>query len=138
MSSTLTRPDWAAAIKDLARRVGMLERRTTPATAVNVVTEISFSYSGTLAASTSPPTRLRQSGTLTTVAITLGTAGSTATTLTVERNGSTIATLTVPSATTIYDADVGVRFDADTDILALAITTAGTGAADMTAAARFS
>lgn len=30
MSGTLTRPDWAAAIKDLARRVGILERRTTP------------------------------------------------------------------------------------------------------------
>ena len=44
MSGTLTRPDWAAAIKDLARRVGMLERRTTPAQETDRSFEITFSF----------------------------------------------------------------------------------------------
>lgn len=138
MSGSLGRPDWGATIADLARRVGILERRTTPATPA-VADEIIFSFAGSLAVSTSPPTRSRRGGTLGVLAVTFasGTAGSTDTVLLVLRNGTTVATVTVPASTEVYNANVAVAYAADTDTLALAVDTAGTGAADMTAAARF-
>lgn len=138
MSTSLLTPDLRKILGDLARRIGILERRiTTAAASIDTSQEIIFSYAGTLAASTSPPVRVWRGGNLAVVAVTLGTAGSTSTVLDVQRNGTTIGTITVPSSTTIYNGTVSGRFVADSDTLALAITTAGTGAADMTATARF-
>lgn len=139
MSASLDVPQVRKMIAELQRRVGILERRvSTAATAVDVVDEIVFSYAGTLADdTTSPPVRARQGGILTVLAVTLGTAGSTDTTIIVERNGMSVATVVVPDGVEIYNADVGARFVADVDVLTLTVDMAGTGAADMTAAARF-
>jgi hypothetical protein len=137
MSGTITRPDWAAAIADLARRLGNLERRTTPAVLVDGGHEIVFSYAGALTAAVSPPARVWRGGNLTVLAVTLGTAGSTSTVIDVLRNGTVVGTVTVPSSTEIYNGEVSARFIADVDTLALEITSAGTGAAELTAAARF-
>lgn len=138
MSVSLFPPDLRRAIADLARRIGILERRiTSAAAAVDNSREIVFSYAGELAAGVSPPARPWRGGNLTVLAVTLGTAGSTGTVIDVLRNGTTVATVTVPSSTEIYNGDVFARFVADVDTLALEVTTAGTGAADMTAAARF-
>lgn len=138
MSEKLVAPDVKRMIADLQNRVGILERRVTsrPAQAVTVETLV-FSYAGALAASTSPPARLRAGGILSILAVTLGTAGATDTVLDVYRNGALAATVTVPDGATAYNAEVGVRFTAESDQLVLAIATPGTGAADMTAEARF-
>lgn len=136
--STILAPDVRRILADLARRIGILERRVSNAVStVDTTDEIIFSYAGTLTTTTSPPARSRQGGILAVVAVTLGTAGSTGTTLLVKKNGTTVQTISVPSSTTVYNADIGARFAADADVLTLTISAAGTGAADMTAAARF-
>jgi hypothetical protein len=138
MSVSLPAPDLRRILGDLARRIGILERRVTAASAsVDSSYEIVFSYAGALTAATSPPARVWRGGNLTVLAVTLDTAGSTATVIDVLRNGTVVGTVTVPSSTTIYNGEVSARFVADVDTLALEITTAGTGAAEMTAAARF-
>ena len=137
--STLLPPDLRRIFTDLQRRVGILERRTTTTvTGATEADEILFSYAGDLADdTTSPPVRPRLGGILSVLAVTLGTAGSTDTTILVQRNGTTVATVTVPDGVTAHNADIGARFTADSDILTLTVDTAGSGAADMTAAARF-
>jgi hypothetical protein len=140
MSVSLLTPDLRRILAELARRVGILERRISSAAAtISAGTngEIIFSYAGTLASSTeSPPVKLRYAGFLASLAVALGTDGSTDTTLEVNRNGSVIATVVVPDTVSDYVVVVGVRVNAE-DRLSLTVDTAGTGAADMTAAARF-
>lgn len=137
MSVTLLPPDIRRILTDLTRRVGILERRVSNATPTTADSEeIIFSFAGVLAASDSPPVRFRRAGILSVLAVTLGTAGSSSTTILVKRNGATVGTVVVPSSTTVYNGDVGARFAADSDILTLTVSSAGTGAADMTAAAR--
>jgi len=138
MSVSLLTPDLRRILGDLARRVGILERRVTAAAAsVDSSSEIVFSFAGALTAATSPPARVWRGGNLTVLAVTFATAGSTSTVIDVLRNGTTVGTVTVPSSTEIYNGEVSARFAADVDTIALAVNTAGTGAADMTAAARF-
>lgn len=139
MSEKLLVPDIRRMIGDLARRIGILERRVSTgasATGSPVNNDIIFSYAGELAATESPPVKLRYGGFLSTVSVALGTTGSTDTVLEVKRNGSTIATITVPSSTADYGAAVGARTFGE-DRISIEITSAGTGAADMTASARF-
>jgi hypothetical protein len=137
--STLLTPDIRRMIDDLKRRVGILERRVTgggTATGTPANDDLIFSYPGTLAAAESPPAKLRYGGFLATLSVALGTAGSSATTLVVERNGTTVATIVVPSGFADYGATVGARVFPE-DRITVEVVTAGTGAADMTAAARF-
>jgi len=125
---------------DLARRIAILERRVNPTSAAAggvINDDIVFSYAGALVSSTeSPPVKLRYDGFLATLAVALGTAGSSSTTLNVKKNGTVIATVVVASSVADYVIDVGVRVAAE-DRLSLRVVTAGTGAANMTAAARF-
>lgn len=138
MSVSLLTPDLRRILGDLASRVGVLERRVTArAASVDTSQEIIFSYAGALATGTSPPVRVWQGGNLAVIAVTFGTAGSTSTVLTVKKNGTSVGTVTVPSSTTLYNGAVTARFAADVDVLTLTVTTVGTGAADMTATARF-
>lgn len=137
--STLLTPDIRRMIGELGRRVGILERRVTvaaTATGTPPNNDLIFSYAGTLAAGESPPAKLRYGGFLATLAVALGTAGSTSTTLEVKRNGTVVATVVVPSTAADYGAPVGARVFPE-DRITVEITTAGTGAADMTATARF-
>lgn len=139
MSVSLLPPDLRRVFTDLQRRVGILERRvglSSTATNTPANNDIIFSYAGALAASESPPVKLRYGGFLATLAVALGTAGSSDTTLEVKRNGATVATVVVPSSSADYSATVGARV-AGEDRISVEIVTAGTGAADMTAAARF-
>jgi hypothetical protein len=137
--STLLVPDVRRILNDLARRVGILERRVTDAgtAAATGTDEIIFSHAGALTETESPPVRIRQGGILAVLAVSFGTAGSTDTTLTVNRNGTAVATVTVPDGVTIYNDDIGARFASDSDTLSIEVTSAGSDAADMTAAARF-
>jgi hypothetical protein len=140
VSVSLPAPDLRRILGDLARRISILERRVTSAGAsVDSAHEIVFSFAGDLAAAIAPPVRVWRGGNLAVLAITFtpGGAGSTATVIDVLRNGTVVGTVTVPSSTEIYNGEVSARFAADSDTLALEITTVGTGANDMTAAARF-
>lgn len=137
--STLLTPDIRRVISDLGRRVGILERRVTgsaTATGTPPNDDIIFSYAGALTAVESPPAKLRYGGFLATLSIALGTAGSSDTTVVVNRNGTVVATVVVPSGSADYGATVGARVFPE-DRISLEITTVGTAAADMTAAARF-
>jgi hypothetical protein len=139
VSEKLLVPDIRRSIGDLARRIGILERRVSTAVSATgspANDDIIFSYAGDLAATESPPVKLRYGGFFSTLSIALGTAGSTSTILEVKRNGSTVATITVPSSAADYGAAVGVRTFGE-DRVSIEITTVGTGAADMTASARF-
>lgn len=137
--SSLLAPDIRRMISDLGRRVGILERRVTGATSdtgTPANNDIIFSYAGALTVAESPPAKLRYGGFLVTLAVAFGTAGSTSTTLEVKRNGAVIGTVVVPSSTTDYSGEIAARVVGE-DRITIEITTAGTGAADMTAAARF-
>lgn len=139
MSVSLFPPDLRRIFGDLQRRVGILERRigvTATATGSPINDDIIFSYAGTLAAAESPPAKIRYAGFLAVLAVALGTAGSTSTTLEVKKNGTVIATVVVPSSSADHGAEIGVRVAAE-DRITVEIVTAGTGAADMTATARF-
>jgi len=136
MSVSLQLPDFLRRIAGLEGRVGILERRiTSSGESVDRSHSILFSLAGGLSVSTSPPVRVWRGGNLTVIAVTLGTAGTTDTVIDVFRNGTVVATITVPDGATAHNGSVFVRFAAE-DSLALEITTAGTGAADMTAEAR--
>lgn len=139
MSEKLLAPDLRRIIEGLTRRVAILERRITTSAATDAVPndDIIFCYTGTLAsASESPPVKLRYSGILSILAVGLATAGSTSTTLEVKRNGTVVATVVIPSGSADYGAHIGARFEAE-DRLTVRLASAGTGAADMTATARF-
>jgi hypothetical protein len=138
MTVSLFTPDLRRILDDLARRIGILERRVFAAnTGEGSAAEIVFSYAGGLTETVSPPVRVRQGGNLAVLAVSFGTAGSTDTIINVLRNGTVAGTVTVPDGVEIYNGEVPVRFAADSDTLSLEITTAGLGTADMTAAARF-
>jgi hypothetical protein len=129
-------PDDKRRIADLERRVGILERalRSTGAVPVD---ELVFSYAGALASATeSPPKIIRVSGVLTVLAVAFKTAGSTDTIIEVKRNGTVKNTVTAPASTTQVVVQVAIAFTAG-DVVSLNVATAGTGAADMTATARF-
>jgi hypothetical protein len=139
MSEKMLAPDVRRILSALERRVAILERRIAVSAAVDAVPndDIIFSHTGPLSSGTeSPPVKLRYSGILSILAVGLGTAGSTSTTLEVKRNGTVVATVVIAGGAADYGAHVGVRFDAE-DRLTLRIATAGTGAANMTASARF-
>jgi hypothetical protein len=138
MPTSALPPDDKRRIADLERRVGILEQalRSTGAVAVD---ELVFSYAGALADDTeSPPKILAASRVLTVLAVAFkdDTAGATDTTIEIKRNGTVKNTVTVPASTTKVTLPVAVAFSGG-DTISLRVDSAGTGAADMTAAARF-
>ena len=136
MSDSLLLPALRRLFADLERRVAILERRASGTAVSAADSQIIFSYAGALTASESPPVLIRHNAVLSVLAVALGTAGSTSTTLAVKRNGATVATVVVPASDAEYNGDVTVGFTPE-EKLSLEIVTAGTGAADMTAVARF-
>lgn len=104
--------------------------------AVPSVQSIPFTYSGAVAVSSSPPWVADTDVTLRKVRALLGTAGTSDTVVTVYKNGSSLGVLTLTSGDTNVAEDFAVSFAADTDLLTVAVTTAGTGAADLDVIAR--
>lgn len=140
MSEKLVAPDVRRALTQLATRLGILERRITGTVATTTGTpandDIIFSHAGALTAVESPPAKLRYGGFLSVLAVGLGTAGSTNTTLEVKQNGTVVATVVIPSSAADHAAEIGARVNAE-DRISVEIASAGTGAANMTASARF-
>lgn len=138
MTRTLQLPDLRRILDGLDRRLSIIERRvtsTSPDSGIN--DDIIFSHAGALiSGSESPPVKVRYRGNITVLAVALGTAGSTGTVLKIIKNGSVAATVTVPASSADYGPNVGVRLNPE-DRLSLEVDTAGTGAANMTATARF-
>lgn len=95
--------------------------------------EVEFSYAGAVAVSTSTPWAAAANCTANSVRALLGTAGSSSTVVTVYVNGSSIGTVTLTSGQTNVGAALTTTVVAqDTDVVTVAVTTAGTGAADLT------
>ena len=138
MGAKLLLPDVRRILDGLERRIGILERRITPAgpAGLGPNDDIIYSFAGGLATGESPRAKLRYGGFLDSVAVALGTAGSTSTTFQVKQNGTVIGTVTVPSSSADYSAHIGVRVNAE-DRISVNVTAVGTGAADLTVAARF-
>lgn len=140
MTDSLNGPGLTARLARLQTRVEDIERRLrTRATTRPVPAEpleAVFSHAGTPTTDPSPRWTPRRTATLTTVVVSLATAGSSNTVVTVYVNDGSQGTITLGSsveqATGTFD-DVLV---ADTDYLTVAATTVGTGAADLTVQAR--
>lgn len=137
---TVRRRDPGHAARSHAQRLATLERkrptgdRPTPTEPLEAV----FSHAGTPTTQPSGRWYPRRTATLTDVLVSLDTAGTSNTVVTVYVNGGSQGTITlgsgVHSATGAFD-DVLV---ADTDWLTVAATTVGSGAADLTVQARLS
>lgn len=93
---------------------------------------IPYSYSGTLAASTSPPVTPRESLAVTGFSATLATAGTTTTTVELLINGNAVATLNLGSGVTYaYTTFEAVPVIGRAGHYAVSVTAAGTGAANL-------
>lgn len=98
--------------------------------------EAIFSHAGTPTTDESGPWFPRRTATLKTAIAGLGTAGSTATIVTVYVNGGSQGTITIASGQTKGIAAFDDVLVADTDYLTVAATTVGAGAANLTVQAR--
>lgn len=97
---------------------------------------VQWSYSGALTAgAVSTPYRPKNDQRLTEVIVWLGTAGSSNTVVTVKVNGSSVGTVTLASGDTQKSVTFETKLLSRTDVLTMELTTAGTGAADLSAEA---
>lgn len=125
--------DQAAQTAALARRLEDLERPSRVPGREGAIEELRFSQSGAVAVMTSGPDEARMTGQLIAVICRLGTAGTSNTVVTVYRNGTSIGTVTLASGALRVAAYLGnYRIAAETDVMTVGITTAGTGAKDLT------
>jgi hypothetical protein len=95
--------------------------------------DIIFDLPGAVTASTSPPVTPKNTFRVTGLSATLGTAGSSDTTVELLKDGSVVASVTLGSGATYGHAAISppVTFVGRTDRFAVAVSTAGTGAADL-------
>lgn len=94
--------------------------------------EVTASYFGTPTVATSPPYRWRYDVYVGEATASLGTAGSTNTTIDVKKNGTTLQTITLGNGVSTASVAINTAFTADTDVLTFAITAVGTGAQNLT------
>lgn len=93
---------------------------------------IVFSLAGPTSVSTSPGVRPRYGFTATGLSVTLGTAGSTSTTVELLKNGVSVGSVTVAAGATYANGPIAnVPYAARTDAYALSVPVAGTGAANL-------
>lgn len=100
--------------------------------------EAVFSHAGTPTTDPSGRWTPRRTATLTDVVVSLATAGSSNTVVTVYVNDGSQATVTLGSGVEQNSTTLEAVLEADTDYLTVAATTVGTGAADLTVQARLS
>lgn len=121
-------------IKTLQRRLRTTGSDTRPASAEPI--EAVFSHKGTPSTDESGRWYPRRTATLRNVFVSLGTAGSTNTVVTVYVNGGSQGTITLGNGVNKSYAAFDDVLVADTDYLTVAATTVGTGAEDLTVQAR--
>lgn len=137
MPATLRLPDLRTTLEGLRKRIEVLERRIREQPGAETEDELIFSLPGALVASTSPRGYVRNTSRLVNVVVSLGTAGSSTTTVLVKKNGSTIETITLGSGVNFDRTRTSVSFTADSDYMTVTVSGVGTGAADLTVQARF-
>lgn len=138
MSQQLLPPDIRRLVASLETRVSALERRLQFGLSAPSDDEIIFTLPGTLAATESPPVRIRGGAVVSSVAVNLGTAGSTTTTIEVRRDGVAVGAVQLASGVTETKFPLGARFGSDQERLTVAVTTVGTGARNLTVQVRTS
>lgn len=142
MTAQTQPPDIGGHIAGLERRIELLERpirrqatgRPIPAEPLEAV----FSHAGTPTSAASPRWYPRRTARLYTVVVSLATAGTSNTVVTVYVNGGSQGTVTLASGVNRASAAFNNVLVADTDWLTVAVTTVGTGAKDITVQARLS
>jgi len=142
VTETLNGPNLPARLERLVRRVEDLERRLRTANTERPLPleplEATFSHAGTPTTAASARWYPRRTATLTQVLVSLATAGTTSTIVTVYVNGGSQGTITLASGVNKNTATFDDVLVADTDHLTVAATTVGTGAKDLTVQARLS
>jgi len=142
MTETLNGPNLPARLERLVRRVDDLERRlrnrATEAPDPGEPLEATFSHSGTPTTAASARWYPRRTATLTQVIVSLATAGTTSTIVTVYVNGGSQGTITLASGVNKNTGTFNNVLVVDTDYLTVAATTVGTAAANLTVQARLS
>lgn len=131
MPGGLTPPDIRATVRSILTRLDLLERRLARLVAFRLVVDIPFTLVD-VSVSTSPRYYFAVPGAqVFEVAVSLGTAGSSTTTVTVMKNGNVIATVTLAAGATFKLTKVTSDFTGNQDALTVAVTGAGTGALDL-------
>jgi hypothetical protein len=140
VTDRLDGPSNASRLTRLVKRVEDLERRLQARTAGRPPAaeplEAVFSHAGTPTTATSARWYPRRTATLSDAIVSLGTAGSSSTVVTVYVNGGSQGTITLGSGVHANSGTFDDVLVADTDYLTVAATTVGTGAADLTVQAR--
>ncbi len=108
-----------------------------PVAATPAPIDVPFTYAGALSVSTSPKWFPQSNVTLFQVYASLVTAGTSNTVLTVYQNGASIGTITMGSGVVALAVTFNTAFVANVHYIQVGITTVGTGAAGLTAQARF-
>lgn len=140
MTDSLNGPGVMERLTRLVRRVDDLERRLRARSAAKPPAaeplEGIFSLAGALTTVASGRWYPRRTGTLTNVFASLDTAGSSSTVVTVYVDGASQGTITLGSGVNKSSVTFDDVLVADTDYLTVAVTTVGTGAANLTVQAR--
>lgn len=102
------------------------------ASGLSGVMSIPYVFTGSLTASTSPPVTPYQNLVISGLSATLGTAGSSSTTVQLLIDGSVVASVTVPAGVTYnYTSGLVIPVRSRTDNYAISISSAGSGAANL-------
>lgn len=120
-------------VKDLERQI---RRRAVERPADAPPLEAVFSHPGTPTTAASARWYPPRTATLTEVIVSLATAGTSSTVVTVYIDGGSQGTVTLASGVHAATAEFDDVLQADTDYLTVAATTVGTGASDLTVQAR--
>lgn len=136
MTITNVPPDVQRLLSKMSQRIDILERRLR-ALENSYEPELPFVQSGAVSVGESPPWIRRKGGTLVGVLVALGAAGSSATVVTVRKNGSTVATVTLAAGTDQAETTLSEPAAPNMDRFTAAVTTAGSGATDLTVHTRW-
>lgn len=136
MSTANTPPRIDSELSKMKKRIDALERRLNDLASI-YRPEIVFSFSGPLTPGESPTWTRREAGRLIEVHARLRVAGTTDTVIEIHKNGEEVLTVTVPAGQAMVRVPTSIFFAADMDVLHDVLTTAGTGAIDLTVMHRF-
>jgi hypothetical protein len=132
VSRYLRTPQIADQLSGTKQRVDSLERRLGQTIPNPNPYEVTFSQPGAVQATESGRARHPWGGRLVSVDAHLGTAGSTGTVIAIKRSGISVGSLTIPSSSTFALRGFDSLFSAYQQVLTVEVTTAGTGAEDLT------
>lgn len=136
MSTRNVPPDIQALFSKVSSRLDVLERRLHALEAA-YEPELPFVQSGAISVGQSPPWMRRKGGKLVEFVVLLGTAGSSPTVVAMLKNGVVIGTALLDAGVDQVHVTMSEPAAPDADRFVAAVTTAGSGAADLTVATRW-